>query len=1063
VSFLTGLALRRRSVTILLIAMVLGGGVLTYRSLPVELLPEIEFPLVTVSTFYPSANPDAVVRDVTVPIENAISGITGLDLVQSTSSENRSLILANFTFGTDMGEAERTLASHLSSIVFPVGVTDPQVGRIDSESFPVIQLSVLSDRDILDTQRVVERMVLPAIVGLDGVFNVEITGNVQQQILVEVNTDRLSELGISLSQVGRALRDNSFTLPAGSITQGGQTFSVRTTNAYTSLENLRGLVVGFSPGSGGVPSGEQVDETGVPQPVLLSDLAEVSLGTNTGASVSRTNGSASLGLAVIKEPKANTVDVTRAVLESLLTLEALPSDVQIVTITNDGPEIKAQVDTLQQEAILGFFFAITVVFAFLITRRPTIMQGIRLTIRPTLVIGLSIPLSILTGILLMGTQAMTLNLMTLGGLAISVGRVVDDSIVVLENVYRHIQRGEDRFQAALEATREVAPAVTASTLTTIAVFVPLAFIQGLVGSFFLPFALTVSFALVASLLVALTFVPVLGALLLRPGDLRAGATANAGNATDGNTWMQRLYEPVLLWALRYKAATLLTAFMLTVGSLGFIVLIPITLFSSGGERFLSIEMSLPSGTAVDGIFTEVNQIEGVLSRLVDEGIVEIYQTTVGGEFSPFGPGAGSGSLSSAIILVRLAEDAPAETVENLRVEMSVNGRKIAITQIGEGPPQSGLDVSVTGSDYGLISGVAEHLAADFSAIDGIINVRSDVSEAKDEIVVTVKPSEAAAVGLTAADVAAQVSQLLVGQAVTQVNLDGTPLSVILRGRPADVDSIEKVRAMIVAGPSGSTSLGQVADVAFEKGPVSISRSAGRRSASITGAITAEDTQAISRKVQSRIDAVELPPGVKVSSGGIFQQIAEGFQDLALAMVVGVLLVYLVMVASLGSLRNPFVIIMSLPLALIGALAALAITGRTLGLPAAMGLLLLIGIVVTNAIVLIAFVEQLRQRGMGIHEALVEGGRVRLRPILMTAFTTSFALVPMAAFVSNDGGIIGADLATVVIGGLISSTFLTLIVVPVVYTVMHVNIPRFLHSVGSRSRRAAPVALTTGKE
>ena len=1055
-SFITALALRRRSVTILIVAMVLAGGIFTYKSLQVELFPEIEFPLITVITFYPSANPEAVVRDVTVPIENVISGVDGLDDVQSISSENLSLLLANFRFGTDMAEAERTIASRLSGIPFPAGVEEPRVARINPNEFPVLQLSVVGDREIPELQRIVESLVRPAILGVDGVLSADITGGVDEQVFVTVDQDRLSELGISLFQVSSALRDNNVTLPAGAITEEGRTFPVRTTHSYGSLEEIRNLVVGLAGGSpfAGTPAGSQDGSAPEVRPVLLSEVAEVSLGAGAASSVSRTNGRPSLGIGVLKDPDANTVEVTNGVLESLASIEELPPDIQIATILNDGPEIQAQIDTLQREGFFGFLFAIAVVFAFLITLRPTVLKGLRLTVRPTLVIGLSIPLSILTGILLMGTQGMSLNFMTLGGLAISVGRVVDDSIVVLENVYRHIQRGEDRFRVALEATREVAPAITASTLTTIVVFAPLAFIQGLVGSFFLPFALTVSFALIASLFVALTAVPVLGALLVRPGDLPGGAAEEA--VRDRETWMQRAYIPILLWALRHKLVTLLSAFVLTVGSLGLIAVIPITLFPSGGERFLAINMTLPPGTSIDRTLAEVDQVEGVLARLSDEGTVDTYLTTVGNPQDAFLPGGGFGvgGASRANVFVRITEDAPEDLTEKLRAELAVGShRKIAVNEISEGPPTSGLEVSVAGSDYQAISDVAGRLAAEFSLIDGIVNVSSDVTERRDEVVISVKPGEAATLGLTARLVALQVNQFLVSQPVTQVDLNGAPTSVVLRGRSEDVDSIDGVKGLTIIGPLGSARLGDVAEVTLEKGPVTISRSNGRRSASITGAITAENTQAIGTKVQAKIDAIDLPPGVEVTSGGIFQQIAEGFQDIFLAMGLGVVLVYLVMAASLGALRNPFVIIMSLPLALIGALAALAITGRTLGLPAMMGVLLLIGIVATNAIVLIAFVEQLRERGMSIHDALVEGGRVRLRPILMTAFTTSFALLPLAAFVSAEGGILGAELATVVIGGLMTSTFLTLIVVPVVYTIMHVSFPWLFQSTGSRLRRA----------
>ena len=1048
-SFITELALRRTSVTILIVVSILLGGTLTYRSLSVELFPEIEFPLVTVSTYYPSSNPDAVVRNVTEPIENAISGVQGLESIQSSSFENRSVILASFKFGTDMREAELTIISNLNGISFPPGVDEPAVGRINPDTFPVIQLSVLGDREAIEVQEFVESLVVPAISSVDGVLRIELTGLVDHQVHVTVNTVRLSDFGISMLQLSRVLRENNVTLPGGSITQGSQTFPIRTTNSYNSLEQLQNLPIGLTSFQPSLANPENQ--------VLLSDIAEITLGMGTGSSVSRTNGSPSIGVSVLKDPEANTVDVTNRVLESLASLNGLPTDIEIVTITNDGPEIQSQLDHLLREALVGFLFAIGVVFMFLITIRPNLLKGVQLTLRPTLVIGLSIPLSILTGILLMGTQGMSLNMMTLGGLAISVGRVVDDSIVVLENVYRHIQRGEDRFQAALEATREVAPAIFASTLTTIAVFVPLAFIQGLVGSFFLPFALTVCFALSASFLVALTAVPVLGALLLRPNVSDPDKTLSISDMTgtyttsdDSHSWTQKVYKHALVWSLRHKAVTLLASALLTVGSLSLIILIPVTLFPSGGERFVSIDVQLPPGSSVEKIFDQVDDVENVLAGLLDEGIAETYQTTVGSLNNPFSSGSNSGRPSSANILLRLSENSPAGMADILRRDLSGTGRSVVVTEIADGPPQSELEVKVTGGDYTAISAVAVDLARDFESIEGIVNVSSDVSEARPEIVIVVNPVVSGFLGLTATSVAAQVNQIFAGRPITQIDLNGDSVGVVLKLSQDDSSSIDKVKSIIITGPSGSANLGDLAEVSFKPSPVSISRFDGQRAASIIGSITDNDTQKIGQKVQAKIDAMNLPPGVKVTTGGVFQQIAEGFRDIFSAMAIGVLLVYLVMIISLGSLKSPFVIITSLPLALIGALIALAITGRTLGLPAAMGLLLLIGIVVTNAIVLIAFVEQLRERGLNIHDALVQGGLVRLRPILMTAFTTSFALIPLAVFASDEGGIIGAELATVVIGGLASSTFLTLIVVPVVYTLVHSSLPRVFRIVRSNS-------------
>ena len=1082
-SFLTGLALRRRSVTVLAIILLLAGGVFTYRSLQVELFPDIEFPLVTISTLYPSANPEAVVREVTEPIEDEILSMANLEELQSSSSENFSLVIASFKLGTDMAEAERTITSKVGQLSFPTGVERPLIQRFNPEEFPVLQLAVLGDRDVSRLQRIVDDRILPAINQVDGVSDVNVTGAIEEELLVTVDPDKLARLGISLFQVAGALTNNNASIPAGSITEGTRTFPVRTVNEYNSLEELRNLVVGFdvaSPraraSSGSLPSaGLPGAFNGLPtspagRPVLLSDVADIRLSPQSAYTISRTNLTPSLGIAILKEPEANTVEVTGGVLAALAELEGLPPDVEVVTVSNDGPEIQNQIDTLLREGALGLIFAVTVVFVFLFSFRPTLARGVLMTARPTLVIGITIPLSILSGVLLMGAFGMSLNFMTLGGLAIAVGRVVDDAIVVLENLFRHLQRGGDRVQTAINATREVAPAIITSTLTTIAVFIPLGFIQGLVGEFFLPFALTVSFALVASTIVALTAVPVVGSILLRPQD--AVTAGQGGFNTDArDTWMQRAYAPTLLWALRHKLLTLLIGFGLTGASLSLLLVIPITLFPTGGVRYLDIQMELPLGTSIQRTLSEVQPIENTLERHRAQGVVDLYLTTVGINANAVGFGGVAGGSNRASILVRLSRDAPEDTADTLRGELvSTHERTVTVNDLNSGgPPTSGLEMTIKGDNYAVLSEFSTRMVTALGDVDGLINVKSDVSEARDEFVAAVDPREAAELGLTVRDVGSQVNMYLVGQEVTTVDSGGgaatvvqrspgedvDDISVVLRARPEAVDTLTEIKAITISGPLGSAPLTDIADLALAKGPVSISRTDGERSVSLTGAITAEDTQAVGVEVQSTVDALGLPPGVEVAVGGIFQDIAEGFQAIGLAMAIGIVLVYLVMVASLGALRDPFVILTSLPLAIIGALASLAITGRPLGLAAMMGLLLLIGVVVANAIVLIYFAAQQRERGLSVHDSLVEAGRVRLRPILMTAFTTGFALLPLAIFVSEAGGIISAELATVVIGGLLTSTFLTLIVVPVVYSIMHESLPAFFRRVGALLGLARP--------
>ena len=1030
--FITGIAVRNRTVTVLAIIIVLTAGVTAYNSLRVELFPEIEFPLVTVTTAYPSANPDAVVRDVTAPIERAISGTAGLESVQSTTFEGNSLVLATFKYGTDMAAVEDHIASAVNDISFVNGVEDPTVGRFNPDQFPVIQFSVLSERDAADLQGIVESRILPALSDVEGVLQIQATGEIERRVQITVDADRLAANGVSLFQISSALRENNVSLPAGAIFEGGQAVLAKTTHTFDSIDDLKGLVVGIS-------------ESG---PVLLGDMADVSLGAAAPKSISRTNGKPSVGVSIVKEAEANTIDVTSAVREALDGLKGLPSDVEIVIVSDQGPSIQHQIDTLLREAMFGFLFAVTVVFAFMLTLKPTIPRGLLSTLRPTVVIALSIPLSVFTGVLLMAWQDMSLNFMTLGGLAISVGRVVDDSIVVLENVYRHIQAGRERWRAALEATAEVGPAIFASTMTTIVVFAPLAFIQGLVGAFFAPFALTVSFALVASLLVALTAVPVLGAYLLRPGDLPDGAGED-GDVFVQETWMQRLYTPIIRWTLRHKAITLVGAFVLTAGSMGLTYFIPVTLFPGGGDRFVQIELSLPPGTPPDRTLAEVIQIEDRVS-----GVSEVYSATIGATNLSFG--GQPGGLNQASILLNLAKDAPEDIDQILREELDTGGRTIRIREIASGPPTAGVEISITGSDYDDIVAVSQELTASISELEEVINIESNVAQARDEASIQVDPAKAASIGLSTRQIGLQLSQYLIGETVTRITIDDTVTDVVLSGNRMAANGIGAVESLIIAGPLGSATVGELAEVVVKEGPVSISRTDGLRSATITGDIVAEDTQQVGRLIDEKIATLSLPPGVSITSGGIFADIAEGFQAIFISMAVGVVLVYLVMVASLGSLRNPVVIVTTLPFALIGALAALVITGRSLGLPAMMGILLLIGIVVTNAIVLIAFVEQLREKGMGVYDALINGGRVRLRPILMTALTTSFALLPLAAAPSDEGGIISAELATVVIGGLMSSTGLTLIVVPVVYSIFNESIPNaFRRVVGGLSRKPVP--------
>lgn len=1043
-SFITRLALSRRPVTILTIILLFALGIYQYNQFQRELFPALEFPNIFIVAVYPNSNPETVAKEVAEPIENAISGMTGLNELESTSNANFTVIIATFDFGVDMKEAERDIESAVSSVDLPDDVDTPSVERINTDTFPIMQLSVSSEGDAVSLSRMVEESLVPRIERVDGVGDVREQGLAFERVLVTAHAEKMEGLGLSAQDLADAISQSNVSFPAGSVDTRGMNYPVRTTGALGSVRQLRDLVVGY----------ERAEAGGIPQapfgarPIRVSDAADVQLQSDAWP-ISRTNGAPSITLEIVKDPDANTIDVTEGVHAAIAegrANNALPRELDIAVLSDSGPDVRESLDNLLREGTLGFLFAVAVVFIFLLNVRPSLLRGVTLALRPTAIIAVSIPLSVLMGVLMMSFTDISLNFMSLAGLAIAVGRVVDDSIVVLENTYRHIQLGGDRVESAYEATREVSAAILSSTLTTVAIFLPLAFIEGLVGEFFSPFAISVSLALLSSTAVAVTAVPALGAILLRRGDF---PESDDGAPVERDSFLQRVYTPLLRGALRHKFITIFVALAVTGSSLGLIAFIPITLFPGGAPEFITINLELPTGTSVGPTNEKTLMVEEAMRELQRQGRIETYQMTLGSSQEGGGPGGGNGPHLSGFFITlpetpiddRNIEELIRDAIPDLGDDVS-----LVVSAVTGGPPEDELEMTIVGPDFNDIATVSRELEARLSGVEGIANLVNSVSDGQDEVVIEVDARRAGEFGLTTAQVGAQVNQFIVGQDISEMNIGGETIDIVLRGDPDDVDDIDNLKNLIITGQFGATRLGLIADIGIERAPIVISRSDSERSATITGSITAEDSRGVNAAVEAARMSIPLPPGVQIQTGGLFEQITEGFQDVFVAMAAGIVLVYLVMVATLGSLRTPFVIVLSLPLAISGALLALLITGRTLSLSALMGFLLLIGIVVTNAIVLLTFVEQLRERGLSVYEALIEGGRIRLRPILMTAFTTTFALVPLAASTTTSG-IIGAELATVVIGGLVSSTFLTLVFVPVVYTLMTVSIPGMFRRIG----------------
>jgi HAE1 family hydrophobic/amphiphilic exporter-1 len=1026
-NLITRTAVSRRSVTLLLASALFVGGVLAWGSLKQELLPDVSFPIATVIAPFPGASADDVADQVIAPIERAVLALPGIDQVSSTSANSIGFVVAQFEYGTDVDESTTALDEAVAGLTLPTGV-DPEVAAFNINAAPVVVAAISSDTaSLTELGEIAEDEIVPELEGISGVADVSLTGGLVEQITITVDPELLAASGIGLPQVQAALSAVNVTIPSGQLPSESEPVPVTTIGAIASADELRAVVVGVD-ASGGTPV-----------PVTLEDVAEIATEDVATTGYARINGSEALGISVSKTSSANTVEVAEDVVAALDEVAAgTDSDLEVDIVSNQADFIIESRDGLLREGGLGALFAILTIFAFL---------G---SLRSTFVAALSIPLSLLVALVVMQLTGITMNILTLGGLAVAIGRVVDDSIVVLENIYRHRAMGDDRMQAVLRGPSEVAGAITWSTLTTVAVFLPLGFAGGLISQFFLPFALTVTFALLASLVVALTVVPVLGYFLVRRP---SGAVDEAGEPRR-SIWV-RLYDP----SIRAVLSSRLTAVGVVVGALALFVaslfivpLLPTAFINSGSEKILIVSVSPPSGTSSAGVVERATEAETIL---IADDDVQLVSTTVPPEgdtgFNTLLAAQAGRAANSATMYVRLSPDADLEEAA-VRLEASLepietDGWDASVRQSSGGSTGGSLALVVSGPDLDAVETATNAVIESITPIDDLTNVTSDLVAAAPQVEIRVDTARAAAAGTTAAQVGGIVRGALTPATVTTITTDDgdAATDVILRVDPAAVSSVEALSALPV-GPVAT--VGDVADVTEVEVRGTISRVNGAPSATITGEIVGDDTGAVSLAVTTELDRLEaegeLPAGVTVEVGGVSEQQAEAFGGLFVAMGVAMVLVYLMLVLAFNSLVKPFILLFSLPLATIGAFPALLITGRPIGVSALIGFLMLIGIVVTNAIVLLDLVERLRAEGVPLKQALIQGGHTRVRPILMTAIATILALVPLAAGF-NEGSIIAAELGTVVIGGLLSSTFLTLVVVPAAYWLLEYR--------GERRRRA----------
>ena len=1024
-NWLTRAAIGRRSVTFLLAGGLFVAGVLAWGSLKQELLPDVAFPVATVIAPFPAAGADDVATQVVEPIERAVLSVAGIDQVRSTSANSIGFVTAQFEYGTDIDEATRAMEEAIAGLSLPQGV-EPEVQALNINASPVVVAAISSgSASLTDLGRIAEAEIIPQLEGITGVGSVELNGGLSDRVTITLDPIAVAERGVNPQQIQAALGAANVTIPSGELPSDAESIPVTTIGELTSVDELGEIVVG-------------VDASATPPtPVMLADVGEIETDEVATTGYALINGREAIGLSVSKTTSANTVEVSEAVTDALDEIVAdTGDDLRIDIVSDQADFIIESRDGLLKEGGLGAVFAVLTIFFFLFS------------LRSTFVAAISIPLSLLIAIVLMQLAGITMNIMTLGGLAVAVGRVVDDSIVVLENIYRHRAMGESRLEAVRRGPAEVATAITWSTLTTVAVFLPLGFAGGLISQFFLPFALTVTFALLASLVVALTVIPVLALFLV--GAPKAGAVDEAGEPRR-SMWV-RAYDPTIRAVLRNRWTALGAigiALVLFIGSLFVVPLLPTAFLNSGSEKILVVNVAPPAGTSSLAVRDRSVDAEELL--LTDDD-VQLVQTTVPAEgdtgFRTLISAQAGRAANSSTMFVRLDADADltdaALRLEETLAPIEADGWDATVQQATGPGGSSNVALVVSGPDGDAVESATATVIDALGEIDGLANVTSDLVAAAPQVEVRVDAARAAAAGVSAAQVGGVVRGALSEATITTIQPDEAdpPIDVVLRLDPSAINSVEALRALPVG--QGVT-LGDVAHVNDDEVRATISRVNGAPSATVTAEVIDDDTGAVSAAVRAELDRLEtdgdLPAGVSVAVGGVSEQQAEAFGGLFVAMGVAIVLVYLMLVLAFNSLITPFILLFSLPLATIGAFPALLLTGRPIGISALIGFLMLIGIVVTNAIVLIDRVEQLRAAGTPLKQAIVSGAHTRVRPILMTALATILALAPLAAGF-NQGSIIAAELGTVVIGGLLSSTFLTLVVVPAGYYLLEAARSRF---------------------
>lgn len=1025
----------------LLTIIVTAAGLYSGVNMKMETIPNISTPLVSIMTVYPGATPEQVAEKISEPIEKKVQNLDGVSVVSSSSFQNASSVQIEYNFEKDMEKAQQEVKEALSDVQFPEGVEDPSISRLSMNAFPIMSLSISNSKQSLaELTKTVEEKIIPEIEGMDGVASVQISGQQLEEAQLKFDSEKMKQYGLNEETVKNLIKGSDVTFPLGLYTFKDTQKSVVVDGNIANLEDLKSMKIPVVPaGAAGQQSGEQLAGQQMPQQQLaeagqnatgnaqaestkaqiavptieLQDIAKIEV-VGKAESISRTNGETSIGMQIVKTADANTVDVVNSVKDKMKELESDIKGLSVTPIFDQGKPIEDSVETMLSKAIFGAIFAMIIILLFLRNFRTTIISVI------------SIPLSLLIAVLLLKQMDISLNIMTLGAMTVAIGRVIDDSIVVIENIFRRMSlKGEELKgkELIVSATKEMFMPIFSSTIVTIAVFLPLGLVKGPVGEMFLPFALTIVFALLASLLVAITLVPMLAHSLFKKGvpEKHQQHDNKQGKLAQG-------YKKLLTWTLNHKIITSSIAILMLVGSLFLVPIIGVSFLPSDEQKMVVATYTPSPGQTLD----EVEKISTDAEKFFGEREgVKTVQFSVGGE-NPMNPG----QSNSALFFVEYDADTKnfdkekEDVIKDLK-GMDVKGEWASQDFSGMGSSNS-LSLLVYGEDMKDIEPVINEVAEILKENDSMGNVKTSISDTYEEYTLVADQEKLSQLGLTAAQIGMELSNFGQRQVLTTIEHDGNELNVYLQVEKEDYKDINDLTDKTLQSPLGlQIPINEVVKV--EEGHTSdtVTRRDGRIYASVSGEIKTKDVAKVSADVQSKVDKLNLPANVDISMGGVTEDIAESFTQLGLAMLAAIAIVYLVLVITFGGGLAPFAILFSLPFTIIGGFLGLLIAGETLSVSSLIGALMLIGIVVTNAIVLIDRVIHKENEGMSTREALLEAAGTRLRPILMTAIATIGALAPLAVGLEGSG-LISKGLGVTVIGGLTSSTLLTLVIVPIVY-------------------------------